>query len=378
MNFNLPNNKILLIAGEVSGDAHAAKLVEQLIRLNPQLEFHGIGGDKLSRHEMRIYFHINQMAFLGISEVIKHLPFIRKVHNTLLEWARINKPLCAILVDYPGFNLKLARSLKKLSIPVVYYISPQLWAWGKGRIKKIKKYVDKMIVLFPFEKEFYAGYGIEAEYVGHPLVDIHAAFLPKKTKVLSDKHIKLGLLPGSRKMEVENLLPKMVATADRLFKDGIIHEAEIVKVDYLSKELFGGIIKNRNFITVVQKPLQEVLPSYDAVMVASGTATLECGLYRVPMLIVYHVSALTYFLGRLLIKLKNIGLVNIVAEKEVASELIQNDFSIEKAYTEVKSLLTPDVNAKMRDELSIVREKLGEKGASQRAAKVIMDFLHGH
>ena len=143
MNQEIQNNKILLIAGEVSGDAHAAKLVQQIRQINPKMEFHGVGGDELSKLEMHIYYHINQMAFLGIGEVIKHLPFIRKVHNALVGWVRTNKPVCAILVDYPGFNLKIAKSLKKYSIPVVYYISPQLWAWGKGRIKKIKKYVNR-------------------------------------------------------------------------------------------------------------------------------------------------------------------------------------------------------------------------------------------
>ena len=166
MNSENKTNKIMLIAGEVSGDAHASSMVKHLKKANPKIEFFGIGGDELSKLEMRTFYHINQMAFLGIAEVIKHLPFIREVHNTLIEWAKVNKPDCAILVDYPGFNLRIAKSFKKLGIPVVWYISPQLWAWGKGRIKKVKKYIDKMIVLFPFEEKFYAGHSVDAAYVG--------------------------------------------------------------------------------------------------------------------------------------------------------------------------------------------------------------------
>lgn len=370
------NSKILLLAGEVSGDAHAARLVEQIKRINPHIEFYGIGGDALAGQGMELLYHISQMAFLGIAEVIRHLPFIRRVHNSLLLWAGSNRPVCALLVDYPGFNLKMAKSLKKLSIPVIYYISPQLWAWGKKRVKKVKKYVDKMMVLFPFEKTFYEQFGIEAEYVGHPLADTHSGSIPEQVKSINPHKIKVGLLPGSRYQEVASLLPKMVETAGQLFRQGLIHEIEVVRVKHVADELFLTAIGDNHQIALVEKPLKDVLPEYDAVIVASGTATLECGLYRVPMVIVYHVSPLTYFLGKLLIKLKNIGLVNIVAEKEVAVELIQSEFSVANAVREIKLLLEPEANKKRREDLKIISEKLGEAGASQRAARVVLDFLN--
>ena len=373
----MKSNKILLIAGEVSGDLHAAELLKKMQGKDPSLKFFGIGGENLAALGMDIFYPIEQMAFLGIAEVIRHLPFIHKVHKHLVDWSKENSPDCVILVDYPGFNLKLARSLHNISIPVVYYISPQLWAWGKGRIKKVKKYIDKMIVLFPFEKKYYAAHGIKAEYVGHPLSDKHSGYLPAEFKKVQSGHVKLGLLPGSRKQEVHELLPRMLETARKLFTEKHINQAEVVRVKHLPTEMYNGLLKDSdNFIRLVAKPLNELLPDYDAVLVASGTATLECGYYCVPTVVVYHVNALTYYLGKLLVKLKNIGLINIVAEKEVAVELIQHEFTAARALLEVKKLLSPKENLEKREELKIIREKLGPVGAAQRAAEVVLEFLN--
>ena len=217
MNRKKDMNKVLIIAGEVSGDHHGAALVKELKNINSNISFFGIGGDEIKKEGMNILFHIEEMAFLGVGEVIRHLPFIWKVKNTLIERAKYEKPNCAVLIDYPGFNIRIAKILKSLSIPVLYYISPQLWAWGQRRINKIRKYVDKMIVLFPFEKAFYETHGIRAEYVGHPLVDKHEAHLPKEMKKIDPQNITLGLLPGSRKQEVKSLLPKMIDTARELY-----------------------------------------------------------------------------------------------------------------------------------------------------------------
>lgn len=370
------NTMILLIAGEVSGDDHASALVRDIKKSNPQIEFFGIGGETLAKKGMHIFYHIDQMAFLGVGEIIKHLPFIRKVHNEIVTWAMENKPSCAILVDYPGFNLRIAKSLKKLSIPVVYYISPKLWAWGKGRVKKIRQYVDKMIVVFPFEKKFYANYGIEAEFVGNPIIDKHSDYLPNPLKKIEPGKVKLGLLPGSRKQEVVTLLPKMIETARALHKSGNIQSAEIIKVENLPQQIYKSPLKKEDdFISILQKPLEQCLPQFDAVIVASGTATLECGLYQVPMLIVYHVNSLTYFLAKLFVKLEDIGLVNIVAEKQVAVELIQHQFTIAAAEQEIRKLLSPKVNLEKRGELKVIRQKLGEGGASEKAAHIVLDLL---
>jgi lipid-A-disaccharide synthase len=373
----MAQKKILLIAAEVSGDAHAAEVVRFLKQKQPNLNFFGIGGDELAGLGMELFYHVSQMAFMGIGEVIKHLPFIRKVHNRLVEWAKTEKPDCIILVDYPGFNLKLAKSLHKLSIPIIYYISPQLWAWNTGRVKKIKKYVDQMIVLFPFEEKFYHEHGIPAKHVGHPLVDHHQRFLPTAQKTITENAVTIGLLPGSRKQEVTSLLERMIETARVLHKNKIIRKAEIIKVGHLEEKIYSNLLsKADSFITIVQKTLRECLLTYDAVIVASGTATLECGYFGVPMLIVYQVNRLTYFLGKLLVKIKNIGLVNIVAEKEVARELIQDDFTVETAAKEMGQLLEPENNLRVRENLMIIREKLGAPGASQRAGELVLDILN--
>ena len=372
-------DKILIIAGEVSGDHHGAALVKELKNINSEISFFGIGGDQLKKEGMHNLFQVEEMAFLGVGEIIRHLPFIWKVKNTLIEHAKSEKPACALLIDYPGFNLRMAQSLKSLGIPVLYYISPQLWAWGQRRVKKIRKYVDEMIVLFPFEKAFYETHEIRTEYVGHPLVDKHTDYLPDQMKKIDPKNITFGLLPGSRKQEVKFLLPKMIETTRFLYNNKKIHKAEIVKVGHLDIDYYSDLLTdNDQFISIVEKDLYKHLPDYDAVIVASGTATLEAGYYGVPMLIVYHVNALTYWLGRLLIKVPFIGLVNIVAEKKVVLELIQNDFTTEKAARHLSVMLQPDNNLEIRQSLQIIKEKLGLPGASKRAAEVVSKFIESH
>jgi len=368
--------KILIIAGEVSGDSHGAALIRVLKSKMTDVHLFGIGGDELAACGVNLLHHNREMAYLGVGEVIRHLPFILQVQKEIVEHALQEKTDCAILIDYPGFNLRIARDLKKHNIKVIYYISPQLWAWGKRRIKKIRRDITKMIVLFPFEKTFYHKYGIEADYVGHPLVDKHAAHIPEISKKVDLSNIILGLLPGSRKQEVVTLLPRMLESARQLQSQGKIHVAEIVKVRDLSRELYTQYLKaSDKFIKLIEQPLAECLPKYDAAIVASGTATLETAYFGVPQLIVYHVNALTYWLGRLLIKLNYIGLANIVAEREVAPELIQHDFTPDRATQLISDMLIPKMNWQIRQDLMIIREKLGEPGASERAANIIKDFL---
>lgn len=368
--------KILLIAGEVSGDNHGAALVKEIKKMDSNVQFFGIGGEALAAEGMELLVHLESMAFLGIGEIIRHLPYIQKVRKKLLDKAKEEKPACAILIDYPGFNLRMAASLKKMNIPVVYYISPQLWAWGKGRVKKIKKYVNSMIVLFPFEQEFYAQHGINAFYSGHPVVDHHAHWLPEKVKKFDPKNVVLGLLPGSRKQEVNSLLPEMIKTAAILHKAGKIKQAEVLKTEHLPDDIYEEQISGfEDFIKLSKEPIYKVLPKYDAALTASGTATLEVGYFKVPMVVVYKVNALTYWLARWLVKINHIGLVNIVAEKEVARELIQQDFTAKKAAEAVEKLLVQEIHFKTRQALSVIKEKLGEPGASERAAREVVGLI---
>jgi len=364
---------IVIISGEVSGDIHGGKLVAELKKQNSDIELSGIGGDQMIQHGFKAIYHIKQMAFLGIGEVIKHLPFIRKVFKALFGHVTEIKPDAVILIDYPGFNLRFAKAMHKLGIPVIYYISPQLWAWGKRRVKKIKKYVDKMLVVFPFEVEFYKKHGIQAEYVGHPLVDEHFDKIKPKNE---NKNKVLGLLPGSRKHEIEQLLPDMLETARILFYNGKISKAVIAKVDNIEESIYKKINGDKyRYVELSNKPIPEFYNSLDAAITKSGTSTLETAYFGIPFIIVYRVSKLTWFLGNLLVKLDSIGLANIVAGKKIADELLQNDFTPQKASGLISNLLNPEKNKEKRNELKIVREKLGEQGASKRVAKSILEFV---
>jgi len=370
--------EFLIIAGEASADSHGAALIAELKKQQPACTFWGIGGDALQKQGVRLMIHMKQMAFafLGVGEVVRHLPFIRKVFRDITNAARQSKPRAAILIDYPGFNLRLAKKLHNMGIPVIYYISPQLWAWGKRRVRKIRRYVDLMLVLFPFEREFYRQHGIEAHYVGHPLVDHHYRFLPEHIKTTATDNITIGLLPGSRVNEINSLLPRMLQTARLLKQRGMIRKAEIIKAEHIDEALIRGLLRPDDaFVSVREEPLSRVLPGYDAVIVASGTATLECAYYAVPMLIVYQVHPVTFWLAKALVKIKYIGLANIVAEKEVARELIQKDFTPEKAAEYLTEILQPEKNQMLRQALLEVRERLGAPGASKRAAEHILDYL---
>ena len=368
-----PSHKLVIIAGEVSGDIHGSRLLEALNSIDPTIEFEGIGGDQMIGKGLKVSYHIKQMAYMGLWEVLKHLPFIRKVFREMLQLVRNHRPSAVVLIDYPGFNLRFAAKVKKLGIPVIYYISPQLWAWGKKRVYKIKKYVDKMLVLFPFERDFYHGYEIDSVYVGHPLSDSHWLDVNPKTTTNRDK--VLGLLPGSRHQELEKLLPDMILTADSMIKAGEIDRAIILKVNTITTEQYQAYLNDQPSITIGQMSQADFYNQLDVALVSSGTATLETAYFQVPMVIVYRVNPLTWLLGNLVVNLKNIGLANIVAGEQIAEELLQQQFTPERARTTLKYLLDPQINAEIRSKMLIIREKLGEPGASDRAAKVIYNLI---
>ena len=364
---------LIIIAGEVSGDIHGSRLVAALKKMNPHLGIQGIGGDLMVKEGLKPLFHIKQMAFLGLGEILKHLPFLRKVFKDMTDLVESTQPAAVILIDYPGFNLRFAKKMYKMGIQVIYYISPQLWAWGKKRVFKIKKYVEKMLVIFPFEKDFYNDYGIEAEYVGHPIADNHFDHVDPKMTRTND--VTLGLLPGSRHQELENLLPDMIKTA-RLLKDSAkIERALLLKVDTISPDEYKKHIGENSFIQIHTSTPESFYNQLDIALVSSGTATLETGYFRVPMVIVYRVNPLTWFFARLLVKVDVVGLVNIVAGEKIAEELLQNEFQPEKAKIELERLLDSKVNTEVREKLAIIKEKLGAPGAAKRAATIIIDFI---
>jgi lipid-A-disaccharide synthase len=366
--------KLVIIAGELSGETHGARLITNLRSLEPGLQITGIGGDRMVEAGMQTLFHIKEMAFLGLGEIIRHLPFIFKAYRRLLAHINECKPDAVILIDYPGFNLKIARAVKKMNIPVIYYISPQLWAWGKRRVKKIKRTVDLMLVLFPFEENFYKQYSINTRFTGHPLVDrYYHVVKPKQTKSKEQKII--GLLPGSRIQELRLLLPDMMQTAQILYEQGKIAHALVAGVAHIDKTVYDLYLQGKSWCTLTMLPMEHFYNQLDAALVASGTATLETAYFRVPMVIVYRVHALTWYLGRMLVKLKQIGLANIVAGEQIALELLQNAFKPDAAAAALSGLLTPEINIRTRDKMKIVRDKLGTPGASAETARLIKNFL---
>jgi len=371
----------MIIAGEVSGDMHGASLITELRKLDDTIEIFGIGGDKMSAAGMNIIHHINQMAFLGFAEILKHLPFIKRVQKDLINII-VNKGIkTVVLIDYPGFNLSIAKKLKPMGIKIIYYISPQVWAWGAGRIKKIKKLIDKMLVVFPFEEELYKRAGMEAEFVGHPLLDRINEYnfltkdeLYKKFNLDAGKEILL-ILPGSRLHEVEKIFPECISAAEKVADEFNLQIVAACSPN-IEENFLETISGSRNY-TIIKGYTYDLIKYAKIGIVKSGTSTLEAGLLGLPMVIVYKTSYLTYLIGKNLVKLNNIGMANIVAGENIAVELIQDMANIDSIYNECKKILLDDhlLNS-IKLKLNILKGKLGTEGASRRAAKSIYSILN--
>ncbi len=370
---------LMIIAGEVSGDLHGSSLVKELKTLDPSLKIYGIGGDKMIKAGMDANFHIKDMAFLGFVEVVRHVPLIRRVQKKLIEIIKEKNIKAVVLIDYPGFNLNFAKKIKELNIKVIYYISPQIWAWGKGRIQKIRKYVDKMIVVFPFEEKLFKDENINVEFVGHPLLDILKKYqfltkeeLYKKFDLDNQKEILL-LLPGSRRHEVEKIFPEMIKAAEKLsreFKFNIVVSA----APNINDEFFKNTAGQTSYI-IVRGYNYDLMKYAKFGIIKSGTSTLEAAVFKLPMIIVYKTSSLTYLIGKSLLKLDNIGMANIIAGEKVAPELIQNNLSAEKIFNESDNILkNENYYREIKNKLSKTKEKLGTEGASRRAAKFVYEL----
>jgi lipid-A-disaccharide synthase len=321
------------------------------------------------------------MAFLGFLEVVRHLPFIKKVQKDLLTLVKEKEIKTAVLIDYPGFNLNIAKKLKAMGVKIIYYISPQVWAWGSGRVKKIQKLVDKMLVVFPFEEEFYKSSGVAAEFVGHPLLERISEhnFLPReelfeKFGLDKSKEILL-LLAGSRKHEVEKIFPVAVEAAVKAAEE--FNREVVAACSPNIDESFLSSITGAKDFKVVKGYTYDLMKYSKFGIIKSGTSTLEAGLFELPMVIVYKTSYLTYVIGKNLVKVNSIGMANIVAGEKVAPELIQNEVSPESIYRECKEILS---NAKayetIKEKLKKIKDKLGSSGASARAAGIIYSALN--
>ena len=376
------NKKLLIIAGEASGDLHGSALIKELKNFDENIEIFGIGGDKMINAGMKSIFHINAMSFLGFIEIIKHLPFIRKVKKDLIALVKKEDIRNVVLIDYPGFNLSIAKSFNELGLNNIYYISPQIWAWGKGRIKKIKKLINRMIVFFPFEEKLYTSNNVNSDFVGHPLVKtIDEYNFASKKEIIArydfdkDKDILL-LLPGSRKQELDKILPDLLKSADMLNKQFNL-QTVIACADNIDEEYFSSYRANSNF-SLVKGDTYNLLKNSKFSIVKSGTSTLEAGIIGSPFIVVYKTNYFTYLIGKALIKIKNIALANIVAEQTVVKELIQKDVNPIKIYNTCKEYLdNSDKYTDLKFELSKIKAKLKTEGdPSKKAAEIIYAELN--
>ncbi len=379
----MASKKILLVAGETSGDLHGAHLVEAIHQIDPQVQLLGIGGEHLARKGMKILYNSQSLSVVGLTEVLFKLGVILKALKGLKEALDQEKPNLIVLIDFPDFNLRLAKTARQKGIPVLYYISPQIWAWRPGRVKLIAERVKKMVVFFPFEVPLYKAAGVDVELVGHPLVDIVKPTLSKEEAFrkfgLDPQRRTVGLLPGSRIHEVERLLPPLLASAHLLQREIPDLQFVIPLAPGFSEKTLSPWVRNSPApLKFIQGWTYDVMNISDLLILASGTATLEAALLGKPMIIIYKVSLLSSWVGRVMIRVKHIGLVNLVAGKGVAPELIQKDVNPKRIAEEGLRILKDSVlRQEMVESLKEVRQRLGNPGAAQRAAHIVMSLLHG-
>ena len=372
--------KVLVIAGEASGDLHGANLVKAIRAVDPSITFWGVGGKHMRRAGVRLLWDVARMAVVGLPG-LRRFKIILKVFRMASETLRHWRPDLVILIDYPEFNLQLARKAKKLEIRVLYYISPQIWAWRPGRINTIRKLVDRVIVILPFEEEIYRQAGVKVSFVGHPLLDVvgvqEQRELPRNHYVRPGRDLPVGLLPGSRFSELSKLMPVMLDAAtilaDRLPQiHFLLPLAPTIQRDQLEPYL-----QDRNLpLTVVEHNTYEIIQICEIIVAASGTVTLETAILGTPLVVVYKVSPLTYWLGKPLVRVKHVALANIVAGETVAPELFQNEATPERIVQEVLNILGDRERQDwIRQRFADVRKKLGSPGASSRAAAIVLDTL---
>ena len=377
--------KLFVLAGEVSGDMHAAGVIGELLKARPDLSVFGIGGQKLRALGAELLYDTSQMSIMGFVDVLKHTGFLRRVIRDLKKAIRKEKPFAALLVDYPGMNLLMARFLHELGIPVIYYISPQVWAWKEGRVKAIRRDIDRFLVIFDFEVEFFRRHGINAEFVGHPVIEELAEItLPSREDFFKTHDIApdvrlIGLLPGSRPQEIAHILPEMLKAARLLSRD-CPTVFLFGRAPHLDDSAYH-LLSQYNDLSIIGCSAYEVMQFSNLALVTSGTATLESLCFGVPMIVVYKTGMLNYFIGSLLVKLKNISLANIVAKglgssERVVPELIQHEANGLEIYRHARMILdNAELLEAMRRELLAARDKLASASPSQKIAGILQEYL---
>lgn len=399
------SKKILIVAGEASGDLHGSSLIKELKKINSQFQFFGIGGDRMKKEGMELVYDIDKLSIMGFFEVLKNLRLIREVMKTVVKVTEQRKPDLVVLIDYPGFNLRFAKKVKKIGIPIVYYISPQVWAWGGNRVKKMKGLIDKMIVIFPFELDIYKKFDMDCEFVGHPLLEVVRPILSKEdfqSKFdIRKNEVLLGLLPGSRWQEVERILPIMLESVELLGRRiknlrvmlGLAPTIEKKKIQTLLDQFKSKVDPSISLrvdpehsrrVEMVENLTYDLMKHSDFLLVTSGTATLESTILGTPFLVLYKTSFWTYLFAKSLVNIPNIALANVVAGKKIVPEYIQSKAIPKDIAEEMYDILTNKQRYKsIQNELSLVKEKIGsfhslqvgEVGASKRAARIINGII---
>lgn len=365
--------KYYIIAGEASGDLHGSNLIKELKKLDQQAIVRAWGGDKMQEAGAEIVKHYRDLAFMGFIEVIKNL-------STILDNLKFCKkdildfqPDVLVLIDYPGFNLRIAKWAKEQGLKIIYYISPQVWAWKEGRVKSIKEVVDKMLVILPFEEKFYESWDYKVEYVGHPLVQVVNEFLEQNPKRQPEAKPIIALLPGSRAQEVAKKLPIMLEVS----KNFPNYHFVVAKASSLDDSFYSELLKPYTGVSSVKDQTYSLLSQATAALVTSGTATLETALFGVPEVVCYKGSAVSYQIAKRLVKIKYISLVNLIMDKSVVKELIQNDLTVDNITEELNSILNDEQKAQqIKKDYTELRNLLQKEGnASARAAQEIIGFL---
>ncbi len=373
---------ILIVAGEPSGDLHGSRLAAEIRELRPDCQLRGIGGPKMEKAGVRLLYSLDDFAFLGFSEVLKHLPFIRRALRRLHRLFVEERPDLLILIDYPGFNIRLAKMAKRENIPVLYYISPQVWAWQPRRAGTIARWVDRLAVILPFEVGFYRKRaGLHAHFVGHPLLEVVRSRQSRRSFCLqaglTPENPVLGLLPGSRFQEITRLLPVMLEAGRRLRRRIPQLQIAVGAVSTVQPGLYRDLLADDGGAVVIPPDqTYELMRHARLLLVASGTATLESAIMGTPMVILYRISLLSWLLALLLVRVRHIGLVNLVAGERVVPELVQYQVTASRVATEAYHLLKDGpLRAEVVEKLSKIRHRLGQKGASRRTAKMALRLL---
>jgi len=375
----MDSKHIFISAGELSGDIHGGNLVAAILNKQSEISISAVGGDNMSSAGATLLYHIRETSFMGFAEVVRHLPFIYKLWKKTLQHIDQSKPDLVILIDYPGFNLRLAKAVTKRNIPVIYYISPQVWAWHQSRVKKIKKYTRMVLCILPFEENWLKNHGVNAHFVGHPLRDqiekIHKSSSDDEEARPDNATPYIGLFPGSRRQEIQRHLPVMLETVHRLKKIyPALHVAISIAPDmdmtaYEKQQSSEWIhwLKNRN---------HRIMQSADLLIMSSGTATLEASLFLTPLIVIYRLSQISYLMGKMLVKVPFISLANLIANRKGITELIQHEANPDNIVHEANILLSDfEYREQMIQFLTEVNQQLGKPGTSDRAAEIILGFL---